>query len=827
MGQKTLLLNEDDEKNVKFSSNKSFCCRSSVGFLIVVLLTSSCVFTGLYFGFMFAEENALGKFTVDNPAVDQDVYQIGVGRKDVTGPIVQVNMMGYANPDQVASGLHQRLYARSFVVADDKSRVCFVTVDSGMASQIVKLEVVKKLKERYGDLYTEKNVVISGTHSHSGPAGFFQTILPMVTSLGFIRETTDSFVNGIFASIQQAHSSMKPGKISFSVEKVNEGNINRSPYAYDHDPLNERNTYTHNTGQELSLLKFTSTSGEPIGMFNWYPVHGTSMNETNTLISSDNKGRASALFEKSMRKQFENVTGQESFVGAFASANLGDVSPNTKGAKCIDTGEDCVYATSTCGNPPRVQKCIAFGPGRDMFESTDIIAHKQLDAALKAFNNAKTQVNGSIGFVHQYVDMSKQPVQLEDGANITTCKPGMGYSFAAGTTDGPGAFDFTQAMTRGKITWDLVRDDVIVPVVCKEKPPQSYYDCHHPKPVLLPTGYMDKPYAWHPHIIDVQILKIGQVFMVAIPGEFTTMSGRRMKEAVKKVAIQNGVKNPQVVLSGLSNVYTHYITTPEEYGAQRYEGGSTIFGPHTFTAYLQKFTQLASSLLKGVKVESGPQPDNILSEQIQLIPPPLADAVPDGKKFGDVITDVNTSYKPGETVTVKFYGANPRHNLKLDGTYLKVQYLLNNQTWVDVYHDNDWTTKFKWEERVEFGGESTRVKKNKLMSLFEYVAMTTGHKFDVMGAVEGNLDLGEHEKPDEVFYKHLKNSKTYLESNKHSLKAEPGSTSESHVTIEWGIPSDEKAGKYRIVYQGDKLDPEWKNVTSFTGTSGVFEVTKQ
>ena len=58
---------------------------------------------------------------------------------------------------------------------------------------------------------------------------------------------------------------------------------------------------------------------------------------------------------------------------------------------------------------------------------------------------------------------------------------------------------------------------------------------------------MDKPYAWHPHIIDVQILKLGQVFMVAIPGEFTTMSGRRMKDAVKKVALQNGVKNPQVV----------------------------------------------------------------------------------------------------------------------------------------------------------------------------------------------------------------------------------------------------------------------------------------
>lgn len=28
----------------------------------------------------------------------------------------------------------------------------------------------------------------------------------------------------------------------------------------------------------------------------------------------------------------------------------------------------------------------------------------------------------------------------------TTCKTAMGYAFAAGTTDGPGAFDFTQGI---------------------------------------------------------------------------------------------------------------------------------------------------------------------------------------------------------------------------------------------------------------------------------------------------------------------------------------------------------------------------------------------
>ena len=39
-----------------------------------------------------------------------------------------------------------------------------------------------------------------------------------------------------------------------------------------------------------------------LSLFSWYAVHCTSMNNTNQLISGDNKGYASYLFEKSMNK---------------------------------------------------------------------------------------------------------------------------------------------------------------------------------------------------------------------------------------------------------------------------------------------------------------------------------------------------------------------------------------------------------------------------------------------------------------------------------------------------------------------------------------------
>ena len=51
------------------------------------------------------------------------------------------------------------------------------------------------------------------------------------------------------------------------------------------------------------------------------------------------------------------------------------------------------------------------------------------------------------------------------------------------------------------------------------------------------------------------------------------------------------------MVTGLSNAYTHYITTHEEYQKQRYEAASTIFGPHTLRAYLEQYAYLTEKML--------------------------------------------------------------------------------------------------------------------------------------------------------------------------------------------------------------------------------------
>lgn len=77
-------------------------------------------------------------------------YLIGLGSYDITGPAADVNMMGYANTEQIASGIHFRLRARSFIVAEPQGkRVVFVNLDACMASQIVTIKVLERLKARY------------------------------------------------------------------------------------------------------------------------------------------------------------------------------------------------------------------------------------------------------------------------------------------------------------------------------------------------------------------------------------------------------------------------------------------------------------------------------------------------------------------------------------------------------------------------------------------------------------------------------------------------------------------------------------------------------
>ncbi|CAG0892813.1 unnamed protein product [Darwinula stevensoni] len=557
---------------------------------------------------------------------DEDgLFRIGVGIADCTGPAAGIGFilthgrfgieqMGYANPSQTGAGIHTRQFSRAYIICDDPGEcLVFVIADIGMMDTAVKTQVVRRLQEEFGGIYHQENVILSGTHTHSGTAGFLQYLLFQITNLGFSEEAFDAYVDGMvnesgelvisggdFAhfditcrgaemkrnadpkagstfhevggwkgkgkglewshnvtacllhsvesipsgidywnyflsgairwleadrlasvvdeerilalvssmdfrgrrgfklrdsicnysptSVRAAHGNLQPGHIYYNEGELLEANINRSPISYLNNPPEERAQYEYDVDKGMQLLRFESVAGDPLALLTWFPVHSVSMNNTNKLISGDNKGVAAMIVEAAFNPGA--LPGKGSFVGGFASSNLGDVSPNIKGPRCIDTGEPCDPVTSACGGSNK--NCIAFGPGDTMEESTWIIGERQANKALELFEDTANlrMVTGTVKYVHQFVDMTNVTVERLDifghMRQRRTCKPAMGYSFAAGCMDGAGMFDFTQGETDSNPFWNFVTDWI-------QDPTPEQIACHAPKPILIDTGEVSYP----------------------------------------------------------------------------------------------------------------------------------------------------------------------------------------------------------------------------------------------------------------------------------------------------------------------------------------------
>lgn len=630
-------------------------------------------------------------------------YLLGLGIGDITGPVVETNMMGYASLDQVDRGLHMRTRSRAFIVAEEGSpnnRVVFINADIGMGDTGVRRTIVQQLSTQFPGIYTDKNIAFVATHSHAGVGGYVENLLPQITSLGYVKQTADAIVQGTVRAVQRAHASLAPGKLSFGNATLVDGNINRSPTAYLANPAAERARYQYDTDKDMTLLRFDDQKGNARGFLSFYPVHGTSLYMNNTLVSGDNKGMAAFMYENMVEPNA--MPGNTTFVAGFTQSNVGDTSPNTLGPVCQSPGKEwdgqpCDANQSTCGGT--VQDCRGRGPGFRIsdYESNRIIGDIQFRGAQKIMGQQLSAVSGAVRSVHVWVEMASHSFQLPNGTTVSTCPAALGFGFAGGTTDGPGALDFKQgvnsSMPRNPF-WDIVKG-AVTPL-----PSAEQKACHYPKPILLNTGAAHFPYEWAPNSVNVQLLRVGNFVMLIMPGEFTTMAGRRIRDAVRNTLISSGIlgSNAEVVIAGPANAYTHYITTREEYSIQRYEGASTIFGPFTLEAYIDKYTSLVPYLAdnaSGTPASDAPPPEQT-SKAISLQTAVVFDAAPIGKKFGAVLEDVSsTAYRPGAAVKAKFVGANPRNNLLLEGTYLMVERLDGGQ-WRQIRSDSHPSTLFEW-----------------------------------------------------------------------------------------------------------------------------------
>ncbi|MCP4746954.1 MAG: neutral/alkaline ceramidase [Desulfobacteraceae bacterium] len=599
-------------------------------------------------------------------ALAQDYsYRIGRGKSDITGPAAQVGMLGYAKFDQKTQGIHSRQWARAFVISDlsGEKRVAFATIDAVMMFHGIKKEIIAQLQSRFGDIYTYENVLISATHTHSGPGGYSHYALYNVTSLGHVRQTFDAIVSGTVDAIEKAHEDLKPGNLFINKAVLENAGVNRSLEAYLKNK--DAGDYPDNIDKQMTVLRFT-TAGKDIGAVSWFAVHCVSMTNQNTFISGDNKGRASFLFE--------NKKGAD-FVAAFAQTNSGDVSPNLNGD--------------------------GTGPTDDEVVNTNYIGTRQFEKAFSLFDAATQRISGQIDYRHSFVDFHNITLsdQFNDGVSAAkTCRGALGYSFGAGTEDGLGwenLFEEGQLKDNPFIKalgWMLLGAD------------EQMKQCQKPKPILLATGNAS-PYPWTPAVLPLQLIKIGKLLLVGLPAEITTMAGRRLRNQVHSLFAD---RVDHVIIASYSNHYSGYVTTPEEYDVQHYEGGSTLYGRWTLNAYMQEFSRIAKDMINGQASSCNGEPVDLSTEQLCFQTGVVYDGVPLFKNFGDVQVQPDTQYRAGDTVRVTFWTGHPKNNLKAGKTFLQVQ-LLSQDGWQTVATDNDWETFYYWQRANSISGTSKAV----------------------------------------------------------------------------------------------------------------------
>ncbi|KAL2866750.1 neutral/alkaline ceramidase [Aspergillus lucknowensis] len=654
---------------------------------------------------------------------DDSILLLGAGKADITGPVVEVGFGGYADLDQVGTGLRQRIYSRAFIVANPNNieeTWIYIILDTLTGDTGVRHSVLQGLANlgseysRYGD----HNLALTGTHSHSGPGAWYNYLLPQIPNKGFDKQSFNAIVDGVLLSIQRAHESLAPGRLTFGTIDVEDASINRSPYSYDANPEEEKARYSSNVDKTLSLLRFDRESdNKTSAVLTFFPVHGTSMYGNNTLVTGDNKGVAAWLFERSVKGD-PGFT--DDFIAGFSQSTVGDTSPNILGAWCEDgSGEQCRYSDSTCGG--KSTDCHGRGP---FFQENDEgtkscfeIGRRQYAAAKELHAQMDTDAipirsSSQISSFHVFENLDGYSFQSPfNSSTLTTCSAGLGFSFAAGTTDWPGYFDFTQNDTtpaERNPLWYIARAFLHAPTPEQKR-------CQAPKDVLLDVGSISLPYAWSPNIVDIQLLRVGQLTVVISTSEVTTMAGRRWKEAIAKSATDVlSISDPLVVLGSPANSYAHYVTTEEEYGRQRYEGASTLYGPNTLAAYVNlTLTYLPyldeSAHEEGLYPEpSGIEPPINTDKSLSFIPSVVYDGVPVGKSYGDVITSAgNAEYAPGDVVTATFVGANPRNNLRSESTFAAVE-RQNSDTgdWETVRTDSDWSLVYRWKRTNTVLGQS-------------------------------------------------------------------------------------------------------------------------
>jgi monoamine oxidase len=319
----------------------------------------------------------------------------------------------------------------------------------------------------------------------------------------------------------------------------------------------------------MRVLRVDDCEGRPLGLVSFFGMHGTCLHGESRRLHPDHKGLLTAQVLDA--RLGADAPDDHPFVAICAQEAGGDVTPNHRfdPARRVDAGE-----------------------GTD-HEHVAAVAAQQAAYIEAGWAQAATPLEGPLAARMSSCRFGDRSFTAVDGQPARTTRPILGLGMLLGTREGRGPLaDLNlgyRALVRArrlspdrKVRFlDLSRgrsDDLLPPAVVRRLPTEAaaFYER------ALSSG--DGP--WAPDVLPVQLFAIGSLRIAGIAGEPTSAAGHHVRATL----------GGDVVVQGYANGYSSYVTTPEEYDRQAYEGSSTLFGRDTLALWCAELDALAGQL---------------------------------------------------------------------------------------------------------------------------------------------------------------------------------------------------------------------------------------
>lgn len=468
----------------------------------------------------------------DRRLPEVDGLLAGAAEVDITPP-PGMPKAGYSSNAQDGIGFRTRLRARVLHLRAGTSSLALVQCDLLGGSAIVQ-HLVAKAVAGSTDVGLD-GLLIGATHTHAGPGQFLGTDFYnrfASNRSGFDPAWSQFLVERIAGGVTEAVAARRPARLATGSIQVWGWTRNRSldPHVANESVADKR-TAAHRKyvaiNPVLHVVRVDGVDDAPIAAMVLFSVHGTGISVAAREYNAD----LWAYVTGTLADHIERSRGIRPVVGAVQATHA-DVAP------AIRSGAAGYLEARRVG-------C---GIGEEASAAWDSLEPRLtnrviLDAALEE------------------IDLDTSP-RIEGIA--LPHRPAVGAALVAGATE-----NTTPVIHR-------------IPPFRAGSPRRHRPGDEHGAKWILGSRWLQPiilPSHRFPRVLPIQIVRIGELAIVGMPFEVTVEAGRRIAAGVGAELARSGVAD--VAVSSVANEYSGYVTTPEEYALQHYEGGHTLYGPKT------------------------------------------------------------------------------------------------------------------------------------------------------------------------------------------------------------------------------------------------------